>query len=94
MDVSPLYWGGLVGALWGALSYVIVVVPAVRETIRGCLGYGMTYLGLFLPSVWVAPIFGNWAVHGFWGTALPLGASIAAGAIAGALAGTILFRKR
>ncbi|HHY34799.1 MAG TPA: hypothetical protein GX510_04080 [Firmicutes bacterium] len=94
MDVSPLYWGSLVGALWGALSYVIVVVPAIRETIHGYLGYGMTYLVPFLPSVWVAPIFGNWAVHGFWGTALPLGASIAAGAIAGALVGAIFLRKR
>ncbi|SFE71622.1 hypothetical protein [Caldanaerobacter subterraneus] len=87
------YRGSLIGALWGTLSYVILVVPAIRETIRGYLGYNMTYLLLFLPSAWVVPIFGNWDVHGFWGAALPLGASIAAGAIAGAFVGTIFFRS-
>jgi len=69
------------------------VVPVIRETIHGYLDYNMTYLFLFLPSAWVAPIFSNWVVHGFWGAALPLGASIAGGAIIGAFVGTIFFRK-
>lgn len=78
-----LSWGGIIGGLWGLLSYPVLAVALVRETIRDCLGYGMTYLMPLLPAAWVAPIFGNWEASGFLGVLLPLSASVLAGVLAG-----------
>jgi len=85
-----LSWGGIIGGLWGLLSYTMLAVAPVREAIRDYLGYRMTYLVPLLPAAWVAPIFGNWEARGSSGVLLPLSACGLAGALAGVFVGFLV----
>jgi len=82
--------GAVIGCLWSALGYALLVMPVLRENMRLLLGRQAIYVLILFPSTWVAGLFGNYDPRGGWRPVWPLLACLAAGVATGMAVAWIL----